>query len=136
MLEIEKITWLSKLRLNYLVRKEATLLKINATKEEINALDFTTLNPNHKNHCIYGQMTGNCYNSRAIWLIEKCANRVYNGTLMSVNKLNGNPIDSERYEYLSPIELFVYRNRYGINVQNNKRLIEYLKGDIDKLKFI
>lgn len=52
--------------------EEITNLKQYATKEEINKLDFTDLNPNLRYSCIYGQMTGNCWSPRALELITLC----------------------------------------------------------------
>lgn len=55
------------------VAREANLLKKHATKEELDRIDFFTLNPFSKLNCIYGQMTGDCYGKRATSLIKNCA---------------------------------------------------------------
>lgn len=61
-----------------LVIEEATALRENATQREKDRLNFINLDPEHFERCIYGQMTGSCYNSRAIELIQKSASKVYN----------------------------------------------------------
>lgn len=130
-----------KIRLNNLVKKEATLLRENATSEEKSRLNFNFFNPTMVDSCIYGQMTGHCDNLRANELIEKSCPRVFNndknGSLNEDDiRLNGSPINRSRHSYWSPIEIYVYKNRHGVNVQNNKYLINYIKGDTDKLKFL
>jgi len=53
------------------VETEATHIRENATNEEINKLDFDYLDPEHVEHCIYGQMTGKCDSERARELTPK-----------------------------------------------------------------
>jgi len=69
------------------VKKEADLLRKNATKEELNKLDIETLDPELSSVCIYGQMTENCYSGRAKELMEACAVAVtdYGGLRLSDN---------------------------------------------------
>jgi len=57
------------------VRKEAEALRMHATNEERDRLRFDELQPDHRDRCIYGQMTGNCDSDRAIVLISKCAHK-------------------------------------------------------------
>lgn len=117
-----------------LVIKEAKVLKRRATKQELSILDINRLVPTSASHCIYGQMTGNCFSDRAIELIEKCASRVYRGDIVGVSQverrhLNGTPKKKSRYEYWSPIEVFIAKNDYKMN----NRLIQFLKGEIKSL---
>lgn len=125
-----------------LVIAEADNLKKYATKEEIDRLDFSRLSTIDRNRCIYGQMTGDCYNDRANELIIQCATRVYetpNGSVnLSTATLNGNPykISKLRYfSYHSPIEMFITYCRMDTDKDNlNNDLIDYIKGNISELK--
>lgn len=137
---LRKITnWRKRKQLETLVKQEATNLRNNATSEEKANLNFSSLIPDWKDSCIYGQMTGNCYSFRAIALIKASCPHVYKsnnaGLDIEMADLNGSPMNEHRTDYWSPIELFIYDNRFAVNVQNNKRLIEYIKGETDELKF-
>ena len=125
-------------QLEKLVMQEASNLRNHATSEEKAKLNFYSLIPDMKSSCIYGQMTGNCNYNRSIELIEISCPRVYENNSFNIEtaKLNGSPINLSRQSYWSPIEIFIIDNRIGIKVQNNKRLIEYIKGKTDKLEFI
>lgn len=128
------------LEINALVIAEATKLKKNATLYEIANLDFSNLRTASKYNCIYGQMTGNCFSERAVELIEASCKRVFNINISErdkdkkmgkiYGKLNGKPVT--RDEYWSPIEIFIDMER-NQNNGNNKRLIDYLKGETKKL---
>lgn len=59
------------------VRKEAEALRVYATKEEREGLDFETFSPSNIGGCIYGQMTGDCYSHRAAILIRGCCVRYF-----------------------------------------------------------
>lgn len=79
-----------------LVNTEATRIRKYATPEEIDNLDFTYFNPESRSNCIYGQLTGSCYNRRAYTLIRKCASQVYLNEGMGLSRsniedLNGKP---------------------------------------------
>ena len=116
---------------------------------EIKNLDFDKLDPQSSLSCIYGQMAGNCYNSRARNLIYKCAIRVYKSnpkaggsSLFKKLKLNGKPdTDAGRgrgdggISALSPIEVFIEKNNVAHKPDNNKILIDYLQGKTNRLKF-
>ena len=54
----------------FLVKVEVELryIRRKATRVEINRLDFKTFNERTKTNCIYGQMTGYCWNDRAMRL--------------------------------------------------------------------
>lgn len=126
--------------LNNLVVKEAKNLKVNATKEELENLNFRNLNPSHIDNCIYGQMTGDCFSYRATDLIRKNCVKVYdseNGTNLARNKENellGNPFEFGRGQFWSPIEIFIAK-RKNENNGNNERLIKFLKGENKTLRF-
>lgn len=55
------------------VKQEAILLRSNATQEELDNLNLDDLNGLSAEYCIYGQLTGSCYNKRATELFAQCA---------------------------------------------------------------
>lgn len=126
--------------LNDLVIKEAKNLKKFAYKYELEKLNFDTLNPSSSSNCIYGQMTGSCFNARANKLILKCATRVLSTqnspNILENAKLNGEPTlipegENRLYTYISPIEKFIYLN----TETNNQILIDFLQDKTKTLKF-
>lgn len=129
--------------LKSLVIQEAVNIKKHASRREVNRLDFDRLNPATITDCIYGQMTGNCYSSRASELICKSAKRVYKiglnaTTLFDDLKLNGKPKPSDRKsqydsKFFSPIEVFIHNNK-GRDVKNQP-LVEFLKSEISLSEF-
>lgn len=130
--------------LNTLVIAEAKALKSKATKRELQRLDFDKLDPVSTMFCIYGQMTGDCNDTRANSLVYDCAKRVYDSRGIHRNalvdsKLNGAPkkeiIGYRIYSYFSPIEKFIAQKLQN-QKQNNKILIEYLKGEREMLEFV
>ncbi len=124
--------------LNKLVIAEAKQLKLNATKSELESLNFNTLNPSRTTSCIYGQMTGNCFSSRATELIELSCEKVYKCNYLNHptelgGDLNGSPKEADRGSYWSPIELFISK-RVNKDNDNNERLIAFLKGETVRLQ--
>lgn len=120
-----------------LVKAEAKLLKVFATKKQIKKLDIKTLNPKGTQECIYGQMTGNCFNEESVSLIELCCKKVYHSkekVEIRDSLLNGSPLKSSRVHYWSPIEVFIdyFSNKHN---GNNDKLVAYLKGETKTLKF-
>ena len=128
-----------KLLMQKLVKEEATNLLKYAKKKELNNLNFENLDSNDKEKCIYGQITGDCFNNRASILVVKCASRVYvydeeKEDILKNNRINGKPKLEERNRYFSPIEVFIY-NKTNQKNGNNKMLVDYLKGERKTLKF-
>ncbi len=123
-----------------LVKEEAKNLKTKATKKELKNLNFKHLDPNSMYACVYGQVTGNCHGLRAIELINTCCSRVYNYTANKQAKdckVNGKPDgkrSKENIHYWSPIEVFIQQEKNEDN-GNNKKLIDYLKGNTTRLNF-
>lgn len=114
-----------------LVIEEATNLKKFATKEELNKLDFNTLAPSSINKCIYGQMFDGCNSLRAIELIKKCCNKVYNSNdeLIKPKDIYRAPF---KFNCWSPIEKFLYyKENWNYNVSN---LVQFLKSETETLK--
>jgi hypothetical protein len=127
---------LTNVLLNELVINEATKLKKKAKKAELKQLDFEKLSTQNVTKCIYGQMTGHCFNKRAVELIEASCKRVLKCSITSPyidGTLNGSPKDSRRDYYWSPIEVFIDRPRNKTN-GNNKRLVAFLRDETKELK--
>ncbi len=119
-----------------LVKQEAKNLRKNATKEELSRLNFNKLNPTSKVTCIYGQLGGTCDSVRSVELQKKSAKRVYKtGEGLVSAKVNGSPKSLFRYEYWSPIEVFIVQQENKDN-GNNKKLVSYLKGETNRLNFV
>ena len=120
------------------VAKEVESLKKNATKEEIERLNITTLMPSKKDSCIYGQMTGDCTTARAIELIGMSCQRYINTS--SASKIRNNGIDFIQGNINGTS---IPRRRSGFDVgwfstleayivlpeAKNKNIIAYLKGE-------
>jgi len=130
------------------VAQEAENIKKYATPEEIDRLNFDTLNPTIMDECIYGQMTGDCFAERACNLIQKCAVRYIadqsitfilndgferikkyvNGThVEDLYKNRGGRISEEIFHY-SAIEAYIL-----LPEAKNKNLIAHIKGQTKTL---
>lgn len=117
---------MSREELKRLVIEEATNLKEYATKKELERLDFNYLDPNTPHRCIYGQITGNCFNERAIELLNKCTNP-YSRGLFLPSKSTELDFDTISRDF-SPIELYI-----SLGLSNKRILIDFLKGDLETL---
>lgn len=109
-----------------LVIKEAINLRKYATEEELNKLDFVTLDGTHGSFCIYGQMTGSCSSERTSDLQRLCTEFVYG------KEFKLEPVTKEMNItwYSSPIEKFVYYNKKSLP------LVQFLRGEITEESFI
>ena len=127
------------------VINEAIALKQHATKEELDRLDFITVNAYSIVSCIYGQMTGSCHSDRAIELINKCAVSFIAtsfplglGDVQGINDFCNNIIPNSdeakahningRTRYFSPIEVYIV-----LANSNKKALIDFLQGKTKSL---
>lgn len=121
--------------LKKLVIQEAKALKKNATKKELERLNFKNLISTHHEACIYGQMTESCFSDRAFELIKKCTKKMIVGRINSgrggtsvLEECTSVAINKKsRSNYFSPIEMFIAQKENSEN-GNNKRLIDYLTG--------
>lgn len=119
--------------LKELVKQEADLLKQYATKEELAELDFSELFPTQINLCIYGQMTGFCFSTRATELIKKCAKpfskdpQTYD-SLVDGSFKNAQSGYGGRLDYTA-IEFYICQDG-----AKNANLIAYLKGETQNLE--
>jgi hypothetical protein len=124
------------------VRKEAEALRVHATKEERERLDFEWLDYSDKRRCIYGLMTKDCYSKRAAELINTCAITHFDLLPDSVDEINGYVVDKpndfidkrtdasvfSRYTF-SAIEAYIC-----LPEAKNANLIAFLKGETDNLE--
>lgn len=128
------------------VKAEAMALRENATKEELERLDFSVLDPGDITACIYGMATADCMTKRACFLISKCCKRYVKNEMPGleenditdvINNINGevaeNVILKERISewgiiHLSSIEAYI-----TLKDAKNANLIAYLRGETDTL---
>lgn len=108
------------------VRKEAEALKVHATKEELGRLDFESLDPSHADHCVYGQMCGECWSDRAIGLIHLCTEKFLTDSIL---RCADEAEQYEKYHTYSPIEAYLMQPS-----ARNANLIAYLKGESETLE--
>jgi len=124
------------------VMQEIEAIKKHATRAEISKLHFGTFSPQARDRCIYGQMTGNCLDPRAVSLIQKCAPIVVEGLTESGRTrvfaelkkyINGEPtsfnIHTGIRRFYSVLESYI-----ALKGAKNKGVIEYLKGEREDLK--
>lgn len=127
-----------------LVVEEATNLRIHATNEEKSNLNLNQLVYSSPTNCIYGLMTGHCFEERAVELIDKCCQKVYKveGELEIRDlPLNGSPAGKERNrvkcEYYSPIEVLLDNEGWRATSKESSiaKVIQFIKGEINELNF-
>lgn len=130
------------------VKKEAEALRVHATAEELAKLSIDELRPSNVSHCIYGQMTGNCYSFRAATLINKCCKRYFRKSIMpdffkhntsfeniqmGVNGIVVKDFVEHRTKcdevHFSAIEAYIL-----LHEAKNANLIAYLKGETNTLE--
>ena len=113
--------------LKELVKQEADNIIKFATKKQRLKLDFKNLNPDLSNCCIYGQMTGSCYNLEAIKLLRLCC-IPFSLSLSKYISIKNDKTPFERVNPndilrpFSPIEYYIWQ--FG---SKNKILISYLR---------
>jgi hypothetical protein len=130
------------------VRKEAEALKIHATKEERERLNFRSLKPSNTGMCIYGQMTDDCYSDRAAALIQKSCVRYFKHDVMPSSwnprismcdireHVNGKKVKGFRKDratrninpHFSAIEAYIL-----LPQAKNANLISFLRGETETL---
>jgi hypothetical protein len=136
------------------VKKEARALRKNASRAELNKLEFEILNPSAFESCVYGCMTGDCRSPRAATLIHKSCKRYFHqlSGLRHCQDVGTRPMDiikekvkgskvkgvesakdfrntrSGVIRYFSSIETYIL-----MPGNKNKNLIAYLKGERNDL---
>lgn len=114
------------------VLAEIEMIKKFATSEEIARLDFKNFNHRHSDNCIYGQMTGHCTSPRAKELFTKKYANVGKSTDFSYVYSNNtfNDQDFTLGVQYTALEKYLYIVKSG----THKKIIKYLKGEINELK--
>jgi hypothetical protein len=96
--------------LKKLVVEEALNIRKYATKEEMKRLNFARLCPTNQNLCVYGHLTGDCHNIRAIELLDKCT-RPYTESIhhiLNFKKSRQKVFNNEGgHRDFSPIEYYI-----------------------------
>lgn len=136
------------------VKNEIDALKENATKEELSRLDYKSFDPKHADHCVYGQLTGDCATPRAKELMDIACLRVmdfsgkfdeiddetFTGIQQFINGANkgqgwkewedlGGAVNYFRqYKFMSSLEAYIQ-----LKGAKNKSIIQYLKGERNTL---
>jgi len=111
--------------------KEASFLRSEITEEEKDRLNFSDLSPSQKSQCIYGLISGYCFNERASELINKSKINLNKGlTIKAILRIGGGftSIDAESrryYSLFSPLESIIM----NFDTSFNEKLINFLKGD-------
>ncbi len=114
-----------------LVKREAKKLIKYATPEERSKLSFGALFPSNIHLCIYGQMTGYCFSNRATDLLNKCIKPYSTDLVDDANSSHSIFLEGTSRDF-SPIEVFISLGTNKVN-GNNRKLIEFLKGESDTL---
>lgn len=123
------------------VRQEAILLKNHASQEDLQNINFEDINGLSAEYCIYGQITGNCYNEEATRLFNLCAVPYRRGIYSDFNMGSAEPGpanatcfdengDARRQGNHSAIEYYISLPENEYKLQG---LGDYLKGKTDKL---
>jgi hypothetical protein len=97
---------------NEMVSKEINHLRTHATAEEKSKLDFISFDYQDHEHCIYGQMTGDCFSDRAKELMPKTY------TSASIGFFN-------KGENFTALEKYLFM----VNSKKHLEIINYIKGD-------
>jgi len=133
------------------VMHEIDMLKKHATDAEKARLNFDWFDYTRPSQCIYGQLTGSCSNNRAKELMNASCIRVMHLGSRGIHEISGEKITSpafnvngeyvgqtwggssmrphRSYAYLSALEGYI-----ATKGAKNKAIIEYIKGNTDKLK--
>ena len=112
---------------------EANNIKKYATAAQKDWLNFKTLDPGVTYGCIYGRMTGDCFNEDAYNLIIKCTSKPFSSSLSHYSenykawtKEYSDLRDSRDF---TPIEFYIMQEG-----AKNKNLIDFIKGEKETLK--
>lgn len=108
------------------VKKEIDNLKLKATQEEIDMLDFSMLDSDNRFQCIYGQMTGYCESERALELTPKKYDDT--GWGLDFSDAKKNSVFTQTQPNFTPLEVYI-----SMLNSNNADVIKYLKGEIETL---
>lgn len=108
------------------VRNEIETIKIKASPYEISRLDIETFRPSSMEKCIYGQLTLHSTTVRAKELYPKSL--YFDDLRKDVSSIREeNKVESGRHATL--MEYYLLK----VDFNQRKHIIDYLKGDEDKL---
>lgn len=114
-----------------MVQVELDAIRERATDEEKSRLNFDSFSYYTRDACIYGQMTGVCDSTRAREIFSKMFKlaAAYNRTPFSLQFFT-------QGDGFTPLEkyLFMVATKGGRKSLQHKRLIQYIKGEIDTIK--
>ena len=114
-----------------LVKEELDNIKLNATQDEIDSLDFGAFSSEYSQYCIYGQMTGLCDSDRARELTPK-------GYLTRNYELGGSFTAQGivRGSLFTPMEIYLVMvsEEHSDRTEKHREIIDYLKGRQDSIK--
>lgn len=125
------------------VRQEAIFLRSHATQEQLDNINLDDLNGLSAEFCIYGQMTGNCYNEEATRLFSQCAVPYKRGIYSDFNEGSPEPGEktmtcfddqgeARREGNHSAIEYYISLPENEYKLQG---LVDFLQKKTDKLIF-
>lgn len=108
-----------------MVTDEIETIKVRATDEEKEKLNFGVFDHKDSRCCIYGQMTGYCSSERAEELMPKSFMKISNSSGRYAI-FNEDMMSGDRYTALEKY-LFMVREK------THKAIIDYLKGNVKEL---
>jgi len=116
-----------------MVRHEVEQLKIHLTDEQKGKLDKATFKPTHSEHCVYGQITGDCFSHEAAKLVDACAVSIGVADCpLDVKSFDLPPSERGFFDGYAPIGFTpLEKYIYGSPKHN---ILEYLKGEADTLQ--
>ncbi len=123
----------------------AELLKLrslltDAEKERVQSFHTYYISAENPKECIYGRITGDCFNDRATELIIKCSDKFINfehKTGNFIDNINKRFVDDKERTF-SPVEVWItdrYLKDYSMigNDSRITRVIKVLQGKSNKL---
>lgn len=113
------------------VMSEIENIKAKATPHEISRLNITDFSHASPTKCIYGQMTGECTSKRAKELTPKVYD-IIGGEIFETYTPFTKQVMTIRDGWASftPLEKYLYMVKRPMH----RRIVAYLKGEIDTLK--
>lgn len=126
----------TKRRIKFLeeVKKELRTIKRRATPQEKSQLDLSTFNFDDGDHCIYGQMTGDCYSNRAKHLMPKSYSQIFQpsaGVTDLNQRVNYKHLATKKGKSFTALEIYLFDNK-----SDHAKIIAYIKGEIKGFKWL
>lgn len=120
-----------------MVQNELDTIKKIATPKEIRKLNFGTFAYNEGGSCIYGQMTGYCESPRAKMIMPKVFENVQKDNLEIDDEEDKTTYSFREQDFMptmsnygfTPLEKYLYM----VGGAMHKKIIKYLKGEIDSI---